>query len=81
MLGASWKTSVVGYLVILFTVFEQVYQETGPPSGIAGWSGFIGKLVIGVGLVLAKDADKTNAIDKSVSATHILDIPVVPVTK
>jgi hypothetical protein len=61
MLGSSWMTSVVGYLVIVLTVAQQVFTEQGMPSDVTGWLKFIGGLVTGVGIALAKDFNKSNA--------------------
>ena len=61
MLGSSWMTSAVGYLVIVLTVAQQVFTEQGLPSDAAGWIKFTGGIVTGVGIALAKDFNKTNA--------------------
>lgn len=61
MLGTSWMTSVVGYLVIVLTVANQVYTEQGLPANVHEWIGFIGGIVTGVGIALSKDFNKTNS--------------------
>ena len=61
MLGSSWMTSAFGYLVIVLTVAQQVYSEHGIPEDVIGWLKFIGGLVTGVGIALAKDFNKSNA--------------------
>ena len=61
MLGSSWMTSVVGYVVIVLTVANQVFVEQGMPSGAAGWIKFVGGIVTGVGIALSKDFNKSNA--------------------
>lgn len=61
MLGTSWMTSVVGYLVIVLTVVNQVFVEQGLPTTVHGWITFVGGVVTGVGIALAKDFNKSNA--------------------
>lgn len=61
MFGASWMTTVFGYLVIVLTVVQQAVVEQGLPSDLAGWVKFAGGIVTGVGIALAKDFNKTNA--------------------
>lgn len=61
MLGASWMTTLVGYVVIVLTVVQQAVVEQGLPSDLAGWVKFAGGIVTGVGIALAKDYNKTNA--------------------
>ena len=61
MLGSSWMTSAVGYVVIVLTVANQLVTEGGLPQDTHGWIVFIGGIVTGVGLRLAKDANKFNA--------------------
>ena len=61
MLGSSWMTSAVGYLVIVLTVAQQVFTEQGLPTDTAGWIKFAGGIVTGVGIALSKDFNKSNA--------------------
>jgi hypothetical protein len=61
VLGSSWMTSVVGYLVIVLTVAQQVFTEQGMPADAVGWLKFVGGIVTGVGIALAKDFNKSNA--------------------
>lgn len=61
MLGSSWMTSVVGYVVIVLTVANQVFVEQGMPAGVAGWIKFVGGIVTGVGIALSKDFNRTNS--------------------
>lgn len=61
VLGASWMTTLVGYVVIVLTVANQVYSEQGLPANVHEWVGFIGGLATGVGIALAKDFNKSNS--------------------
>jgi len=61
MLGSSWMTSAVGYVVIVLTVAQQVFVEQGLPSSTDGWLKFAGGIVTGVGIALAKDFNKSNS--------------------
>lgn len=61
MLGSSWMTTAVGYVVIVLTVAQQVFTEQGLPSDLTGWLKFAGGIVTGVGIALAKDFNKSNS--------------------
>lgn len=61
MFGSSWMTSVVGYLVIILTVANQVYTEQGVPSTVHEWISFVGGVITGVGIALSKDFNKSNS--------------------
>jgi mannose/fructose/N-acetylgalactosamine-specific phosphotransferase system component IIC len=61
MFGASWLTTLFGYVVIVLTVVQQAVVEQGLPADVAGWIKFAGGIVTGVGIALAKDFNKTNA--------------------
>ena len=61
MLGTSKWTSIMGYVVIVLTVSNQVFVEQGLPGDVAGWIKLVGGIVMGVGLRLAKDANVSNA--------------------
>lgn len=61
MLGSSWMTSAVGYCVIVLTVAQQVFTEQGLPHNTEGWFKFVGGIVTGVGIALAKDFNKSNS--------------------
>lgn len=71
MLGSSWMTSAVGYLVIVLTVANQVFVEQGMPDGVAGWIKFVGGVVTGVGIALAKDFNKSNANNPQAEAKPV----------
>ena len=75
MLGTSWMTSVVGYLVIVLTVANQVYTEQGLPTNVHEWIGFIGGIVTGVGIALSKDFNKTNSPKPMVDAITVPHAP------
>jgi hypothetical protein len=60
-LGSSWMTTAVGYLVIVLTVANQVFSEQGLPVNVHEWIGFLGGIVTGVGIALAKDFNKSNS--------------------
>lgn len=61
MLGSSWMTTAVGYVVVLLTVAQQVFVEQGMPATTEGWFQFAGGIVTGVGIALAKDFNKSNS--------------------
>lgn len=71
MLGASWMTTVVGYLVIVLTVANQVYTEQGLPHSVPEWIGFVGGIATGVGIALAKDFNKSNAPNPEATAQPV----------
>jgi hypothetical protein len=54
-------TTLVGYVVIVLTVAQQVFTEHGMPADTAGWIKFLGGIVTGVGIALAKDFNKSNS--------------------
>lgn len=61
MLGASKVTSVIGYIMIVITVVNQVFVEQGIPTNLHGWIVFGGGIATGIGLRLAKDENVTNS--------------------
>ena len=61
MLGSSWMTTLVGYVVVVLTVAQQVFVEHGMPTNTEGWFKFAGGIVTGVGIALAKDFNKSNS--------------------
>lgn len=64
MLGTSQQTSLVGWVIIagdLIKLAIDVIREQGLPSDIQGWIGFGIAMATGIGLILAKDANKSNA--------------------
>lgn len=75
MLGSSWMTSAVGYLVIVLTVANQVYTEQGLPSTVHEWITFTGGIVTGVGIALAKDFNKSHAPNAEPAAKQAPSVP------
>lgn len=61
MLGSSWMTSIIGYLVMGLTVANQVFVEQGLPSDTASWIKFVGGIVTGVGIACAKDFNRSHS--------------------
>jgi uncharacterized membrane protein YdcZ (DUF606 family) len=59
--GASWMTTAVGYAVMVLTVAQQVFVEHGFPETTDGWFKFVGGIVTGMGIALAKDFNKSNS--------------------
>jgi hypothetical protein len=57
----SWMTTAMGYIVVAATVAQQAISEQGIPSDTAGWIKLVGGIVTGIGLMLAKDYNKSNA--------------------
>lgn len=60
-LGSSPVTSILGYVMILITVAQQVVTEQGMPSDTAGWIKLAGGIIIGIGLRFSKDQNVSNA--------------------
>lgn len=61
MLGSSPITSILGYVVIVMTVVQQVLGDQGMPHDVAGWLRLVGGIVTGVALRFAKDGNVSNA--------------------
>ena len=60
-LGSSPITSILGYVVVIMTVVQQVVTEQGLPHDVAGWLKLVGGIITGVALRFAKDANVSNA--------------------
>lgn len=60
-LGSSPVTSIMGYIVILMTVVQEVIVEQGMPHDVAGWLKLVGGIITGVALRFAKDSNVSNA--------------------
>ncbi len=71
MFGSSWMTTAVGYLVIVLTVANQVFVEQGMPSNTHEWIQLVGGIVTGVGIALAKDFNKSNAVNPKSEAEAV----------
>jgi hypothetical protein len=64
MPGNSWKTGLLGYVLIALDVLQfigQAIEKQGIPSNFQGWIVTISGLAGGIGLIVAKDWDKSNA--------------------
>lgn len=57
----SWMTTLAGWVVAVFAVVQQVLSEHPIPSTPQEWVSFIGLIITGIGITLAKDANKSNA--------------------
>ena len=71
MLGSSPLTSIVGYVMIVITVINQVFVEQGIPTTVHGWVVFVGGITTGIGLRLAKDSNVSNALNPSPDAKPV----------
>ena len=57
----SWKTTAAGIAAIVAAVALAIsHQFDSDPATVADWSAVITALTAGVGLVLARDNDKTS---------------------
>ena len=57
----SWKTTAAGIAAIIAAVALAIsHQFDSDPATVADWSAVITALTAGVGLVLARDNDKTS---------------------
>jgi len=57
----SWKTTLAGIAAIVAAIALAIaHQFDNDPTTIADWSAVITALTAGVGLVLARDNDKTS---------------------
>lgn len=61
LLGSSPVTSIMGYIVIIMTVTQQVLSDEGLPHDVAGWLRVVGGIITGIALRFAKDAHVSNA--------------------
>lgn len=79
MLGTSWKTSVVGWIIIVGDVVAflvDVIQKQGLPDTVAEWVMFPMGLATGLVAILAKDRDVTGG---SRGAPTVLGLGIVSV--
>lgn len=60
-LGSSPVTSILGYVVIVLTVAQQVWTEQGMPHDVTGWFGLVGGIITGVALRFAKDSNVSHS--------------------
>lgn len=64
MPGGSYKTAILGYALIALDVIQfigQALEKQGIPNTLQGWIVTLSGLAGGIGLILAKDFDKSNA--------------------
>ena len=62
MLGTSWKTSLMGWIVIIGDIvafISKIVQDQGLPQTLVEWIAFGMALITGIALILAKDRDVT----------------------
>lgn len=60
-LGASWKTTLAGLSVLGGTAAQQAISQQGMPQSGSDWISFLVQLIIGLGLLLSKDHNVSNA--------------------
>lgn len=60
LLGSSPITSILGYVVIVATVVQQVFNG-GFPHDAAGWTQAILQIITGIALRMSKDQNVSNA--------------------
>lgn len=64
MPGASYKTSIFGYIIIALDVLKLIgdaVKQGGVPTDMNGWIVFVAGLATGIGLILSKDYNISNA--------------------
>ena len=62
MLGTSWKTSLMGWLLIggdVIAFISKTLEAQALPNTLFEWVGFGMAMVTGIGMILAKDRDVT----------------------
>lgn len=77
MPGGSWKTGILGYVLIALDVLQfigQALEKQGIPTSFQGWIITLSGLAGGIGLIIAKDFDKSNAPAPVAQAN---DVPTV----
>ena len=60
----SWKTAVLGYIILaldLLKLIGDAIKAEGMPADLNSWIVFGAGLATGIGLILSKDFDKSNA--------------------
>lgn len=78
MPGGSWKTALLGYVLIALDVLQfvgQSLEKQGIPTDFQGWIVTIGGLAGGIGLVVAKDFDKSNSRQPQATAVTVPPTP------
>lgn len=60
-MARSWKTTTAGILAIVGSICAAISAELdGNPDTTANWAAVIPAAIAGVGLVMARDNDKTS---------------------
>jgi hypothetical protein len=77
ILGPSWKTSLAGYLTLLQAAFQQVIVEEGWPQTKQDWVTFIGKIIIALGLLSAKDGNVSNVPEELATSPKRIPAQIV----
>ena len=65
-MNTSPKTTILGYIIIFLDIANLVgesVKHNGLPTDVQAWIIFAGGLATGVGLILAKDFNVSNAKD------------------
>ena len=78
MPGGSWKTGIAGWLLIVGDIAQMIAQtveKEGIPTNTSAWITFGIALASGVGLIVAKDFDKSNAQQPRAEAVAVPDKP------
>lgn len=72
MVGASWKTSIMGYiLAVLAVVQEMMSSGQAFPTTVKGWITYVAAIVIAVMGRMAKDGDVSNAPNPLVESAKV----------
>ena len=77
LFGPSWKTSLAGYLTLLQAAFQQVIVEQGWPQTEQDWVTFIGKIIIALGLLSAKDGNVSNVPEELATSPKRIPAQIV----
>lgn len=70
MPGGSYKTAIVGYIIIALDLIKLVgdaIKADGMPTDLNGWIVFAAGLATGIGLILSKDYNVSNSPKPSAS--------------
>ena len=59
--GASWKTSMAGYALMVIGIIYTLIQAQGIPHDTQGWIQLIGSVLVGILGRVAKDGTVSNA--------------------
>lgn len=63
-MGGNWLTTIFGAGAIggsFIQLIMMTIEENGLPHDASTWMNFITKIIIGIGLILSKDYNKSNA--------------------